>query len=67
MKQQFHARCGACSHQWRLKEPGGLPMPVEEAIQAMSSGICPACGNDGSLAPVRWRVVWRQPALEGAA
>lgn len=56
MMQEFNAHCSSCGTTWNLNPPGTRPMPVEQAIQVMQSGFCPSCRNDGSHAPIRWKV-----------
>ncbi len=56
MSQDFHAHCASCGSRWSLNPPGTRPMAVEQAVQVMTAGICPTCRNDGTKAPIRWKV-----------
>lgn len=53
----FHAHCASCRTSWRVVTPDTQPVDLAMAVECMEKGLCPTCGNNGGVAPVRWR--WR--------
>lgn len=51
----YRASCKACGAVWRVVPPRHQTLDLLAAIDTMAGGLCPACGNDGSLAPINWR------------